>query len=105
MSRIEKRLCVAALVFVIIYIGAVALTIHSRIEKKEVATKIESAGAAPGEGHIMLAELFLPMLILFTVTICFIIVKKKRDKARRLLDVSKKEPQTASDMHSPIARS
>jgi len=91
MSRIEKRLCVLALVFVIVYLGAVALTIHSRIEKKGDITKIESAGAAPDEGHIMLAELFLPMMILFTVTVCFIIVKKKRDKARRLLDDSLKE--------------
>ena len=91
MSRIEKRLCVLALVFVIVYLGAVALTIQTRIERKDEPTKIESAGAAPDQGHLMLAELFLPMLILFTVTVCFIIVKKKRDKAKRLLDVSKKE--------------
>jgi len=98
MSRIEKRLCVAALVFVIIYIGAVALTIHSRIEKKDVSTKIESAGAAPGESHLMLAELLLPMLILLTVTICFIIVKKKMDKTRRILDVPDKGPQIGQDI-------
>jgi hypothetical protein len=34
----------------------------------------------------MLAELFLPMLILFTIAVCFIIVKRKRDKARQLLE-------------------
>ena len=88
MSRFEKKLCIAALVFVMVYLGAVALTIHSRIEKKDDTTRIESAGASPDEGHLMLAELFLPMLILFTVTVCFIIVKKKRDKTRRLLDHS-----------------
>ena len=98
MSRIEKRLCVLALVFVIIYLGAVALSIHLRVEKKDVPMKIESASAAPDEGHLMLAELFLPMLILFTVTVCFIIVKKKRDKARRLLDVSKKASQITPDI-------
>ena len=90
MSRIEKRLCILALVFVIVYLGAVALTIHTGIERKAEPTKIESAGASPDEGHIMLAELFLPMLILFTVTVCFIIVKKKRDKAIRLLDDTQK---------------
>jgi len=98
MSRIEKRLCVLALVFVIIYLGAVTLSIQSKVEKKGDAVKIESAGAAPGEEHLMLAELLLPMLILFTVTICFIIVKKKREKARRLLDVSKKGPQITPDI-------
>jgi NADH:ubiquinone oxidoreductase subunit 6 (subunit J) len=98
MSRIEKRLCVLALVFVIVYLGAVALTIQIRIERKDEPTKIESAGAAPDQGHLMLAELFLPMLILFTVTVCFIIVKKKRDKARRVLDVSKKGPNISPDI-------
>ena len=98
MSRIEKRLCILALVFVVVYLGAVALTIHTRIERKDEPTKIESAGAAPGEGHIMLAELLLPMLILFTVTVCFIIVKKKRDKARRLLDVPRKAPKVTPDI-------
>jgi hypothetical protein len=46
----------------------------------------------------MLAELLLPMLILFTVTVCFIIVKKKRDKARRLLDVPRKAPKVTPDI-------
>ena len=98
MSRIEKRLCVLALVFVIVYLGAVALTIHTRIEKKDEITRLESAGAAPGEGRLMLAELFLPMMILFTVTVCFLIVKKKREKARKLLDVPKKAPQVTPDI-------
>ena len=31
MSKIEKRLIVAALVFVAIYLGAAAITIHTRI--------------------------------------------------------------------------
>jgi len=99
MSRIEKRLCVLALVFVIIYLGAVALSIQSRIEKKDDAIKIESAGAAPGEEHLMLAELLLPMLILLTVTICFIIVKKKREKARKFLDSSKASSQSIPSFH------
>ena len=98
MSRIEKRLCAVALVFVIVYLGAAVLTIQSRIEKKDEVARIESAGAAPDEGHLMMAELFLPMLILFTVTVCFIIVKKKRDKVRRLLDVPRKAPKVTPDI-------
>ena len=101
MSRIEKRLCVLALVFVIVYLGAAALTIYSRIEKKNEITRIESAGAAPDEGHLMMAELFLPMMILFTVTVCFIIVKKKREKTRQLLDASTDEPPIIQEISTP----
>ena len=101
MSRTEKRLCAVALVFVVVYLGAAALTIHSRIEKKNEITRIESAGAAPDEGHLMMAELFLPMLILLTVTVCFIIVKKKREKTRQLLDRSKDEPPIIQEISAP----
>ncbi len=81
MSKIEKRLCIFAIVFVAIYIGAIAMTIHSRVSNEEKITRIESVEPAPGEGQMMLAELLLPMLILFMITVCFIIVKKKRSKA------------------------
>lgn len=89
MSKLEKKLCVFAIVFVVIYIGAVILTIQSRVAQKHDTARIESARSAPGEGHLMMAELFPPMLILFTVTVCFIVVKKKREKARRLLEDTK----------------
>ena len=101
MNRIEKRLCALALVFVIVYLGAAALTIHSRIEKKDEVTRIESAGVTPDEGHLMIAELFLPMMILFTVTVCFIIVKRKREKTRQLLDASKDEPPIIQESSAP----
>jgi len=101
MRPIEKKLCVLALVFVTVYLGAVALTIHSRIVKKEIATRLESAGPSPEEGHLMLAELLLPMLILLTVTISFIIVKKRREKARQLLDESKQASETDPDILYP----
>ena len=74
------------ILFVVIYIGAVVLTIHSRVNKEERITRIESAEPAPGEGHLMLAELFLPMLLLLTITVCFLIVKKKRSKAELSLE-------------------
>ncbi|MBW1838126.1 MAG: hypothetical protein JRF71_06600 [Deltaproteobacteria bacterium] len=86
MSKIEKRLSIFAILFVVIYIGAVVLTIHSRVNKEDRLTRIESAEPAPGEGHLMLAELFLPMLLLLTITVCFLIVKKKRSKAELALE-------------------
>ncbi len=35
MSKFEKRLCIIAIVFVAIYIGAIAMTIHSRVSNEE----------------------------------------------------------------------
>jgi len=86
MSKFEKRLCVGALIFVAVYIGAVALTIHSRIGKADKMERIESAQLTPGESQLMLAQLFLPMLILLALTVCYIIVKKTRAKKALRLD-------------------
>ena len=81
MSKFEKRLCIFALVFVAVYIGAMVITVHSRVSNSEKITRIESVEPGQGEGQMMLAELFLPMAIFFTVTVCFIMVKNKRSRA------------------------
>ena len=39
MSKIEKRLTIFALVFVVIYLGAAAITVHQRITKEEKIEK------------------------------------------------------------------
>jgi hypothetical protein len=93
MNKFEKRLCVFAIVFVAIYIGAVVLTIHSRVRGEEKITRIEALDPGSGEGQMMLAELLLPMLIFFTITVCFLIVKKKRSKAMLSLEASDEEFQ------------
>ena len=93
MSNFEKKLCIFAIVFVTIYLGAVVITIQSRINAKEAVTRLESAKPGPGEGQIMLAELFLPMMILLTVTVSFIIVRKKRAKDITVLEDSKENIQ------------
>ena len=93
MSKFEVRLCIFAIVFVAIYVGAIAITMYSRVNTAEKITRIESATPAPGEGHMMLAELLLPMLILLTITICFIIVKKKRAKMSLALEEADEEFQ------------
>ena len=60
MTKFEKRLCILALVFVIIYIGAAAITIHTRIYKKEDSVaRFESNEITPGERQLLMAELFL----------------------------------------------
>jgi hypothetical protein len=88
MSKFEKRLCIFALVFVAIYLGAAALTIHSRLNKEDKTVRIESFEMTPGERHLLIAELFLPVMILFTLTVCFIIVRKQRAKKMLQLEES-----------------
>jgi hypothetical protein len=93
MNKFEKRLCVLAIVFVAVYLAAAGITIHSRVSDGDKTTRIVSAEPDPAEGNLMLAELFLPMLILLTVTVCFIIVRKKRSKTELLLEESEDEFQ------------
>lgn len=93
MSKFEKRLCIFAILFVAIYIGAIAMTIHTRVSNEEKITRIESVEPAPGEGQMMLAELLLPMFVLFMITVCFIIVKKKSAKAVHGFEESDEELQ------------
>ena len=96
MSKFEKRLVVVALVFVAIYLGAAALTIHTRITKEDRIERFESPDLTPAEGQLLIAELFLPFMILFTLTICFIIVRKQR--AKKLLEM---EAEDEDEAHGP----
>jgi len=91
MTKFEKRLCIAALVFVVIYLGAAAITIHTRISKEERIERIDTAEITPAEGQLLIAELFLPMVILLTLTICFIIIRKQR--AKKLLQLDEPDEQ------------
>lgn len=97
MSKLERRLIVFAVIFVVVYLGAAVLTIQSRISHKETILQLESAGPVRGEAHLMLAELFLPMMILLTVSISFIIVRKKRAKDHRALDREDEENERRSE--------
>ena len=92
LSKTEKRLCVLAVVFVIIYLGAAALTLHSRSGEKEVTQqRFESVAHAKAEGRLAMVELFLPMLVLLAITISFVIVKKRR--ARQIVALEKSEDE------------
>jgi len=82
MTKLEKRLCIFALIFVAVYIGAIIATIQSRTGSGDRVTRIESAQADPAESRLMLAELLLPMTILLVVTVSFIIVKRQRSKIK-----------------------
>ena len=90
MSKFEKRLVVLALIFVAIYLGAAAITIHTRITKEDKIERLESPDLTPAEGQLLIAELFLPVMILFTLTICFIIVRKQRAKKLQRMEEDEK---------------
>jgi hypothetical protein len=78
MRKFEKRICILAIIFVSLYIGAIIITIHSRLKTETRIERIESPAMEPGERMIMMAELLPPMLLLLVITVCFIVVRKKR---------------------------
>ncbi len=78
MRKFERRICIFAFIFVGLYIGAIIITIHSRIKTETRIERIESPAMEKGESMLMMAELLPPMLLLFVITVCFIIVRKKR---------------------------
>ena len=86
MSKFEKRLVIFALVFVVIYLGAAIVTINTRLNKEDRIERLESTKITPTEGRLLMVELFLPMLIFLTLTVCFIVVRKQRAKKMLLLD-------------------
>jgi len=71
---------------VAIYLGAAVLTFHSKYGEEERVEYIESPKLTPAEGRLMLVELFLPMMILLALTVCYIVVRKQRAKRYLKLD-------------------
>ena len=86
MSKLEKRLIIFAIIFVLVYVGAIIATVRSRTDTSQKTTRLESATPTEEEGRLMLAELLLPMAVLFTLSVCFILVRKKRIKTYQTLD-------------------
>jgi len=80
MRKFERRICVLAIIFVSLYIGAIIITIHSRVKTETRIERIESPAMEPGESMIMMAELLPPMLLVLVITVCFIVVRKRRAK-------------------------
>jgi len=91
MSKFEKRLAIFALVFVVIYLGAAIITINTRLNQEDRIERLESTKISPPEGRLLMAQLFLPMLILFTLAVCFIFVRKQRAKKMQKLDEPSEE--------------
>jgi len=98
MSKFEKRLVIFALVFVVIYLGAAIVTINTRLNIEDRIERLESTMITPTEGRLLMAELFLPMLIFFTLTVCFIVVRRQRAKKMLQLDEPDEEFEFPPDL-------
>ena len=91
MNKFEKKVFIAALIFVIIYVGAIILSINSKTDKKVVTTKIESVQIKAEERTFVLAELLLPVVIIFIMAICFVLIKKKNARTIIMSDEEEDE--------------
>ena len=98
-KKLQRWLGIGAILFVLVYIGAVYYTIQSRSHGETRSTMIESARAMEQERHLMLPELLLPMGILFTLAGCYLIVRRRNQKNYQRLDddVEKTEDETIND--------
>lgn len=85
-KKIQRWLGIAAILFVFVYMGAVFLTVQSRIHDNARPTVIESTRAMEQERHLMLPELLLPMGILLTLAGCYLLVRRRNQKIYQRLD-------------------
>ena len=86
MSKLEKRLIIFAIIFVLVYVGAIIATVRSRVDTTPETPRLESATPTEQEGRLMMVELLLPMAVLFAISVCFIWARKKRLKTYQTLD-------------------
>ncbi len=85
-KKLQRWLGIGAILFVLVYMGAVFLTLQSRIHDDARPTVIESARAMEQERHLMLPELLLPMGILLTLAGCYLLVRRRNQKNYQRLD-------------------
>ncbi len=85
-KKLQRWLGIGAILFVLVYIGAVYYTIQSRGHREARPTMIESARAMEQERNLLLPELLLPMGILLTLAGCYLIVRHRNQKTYQRLD-------------------
>ena len=85
-KKLQRWLGIAVILFVLVYMGAIFLTIQSHLRDEVRPTVIESARAMEQERHLMLPELLLPMGILLTLAGCYLFVRRRNLKAYERLD-------------------
>jgi hypothetical protein len=86
MNKLQTWLGIGTIVFVLVYLGAIVITVQSRIEERDRATAIESSRGIEAERHLILPELFLPMGILLALAGSYLIVKRRNARTYERLD-------------------
>ena len=86
MNKLQKWLSFGAIVFVAVYLGAVCLTIQSRVRLQDRPPVLEAARAVEQEGHLLLPELLLPMGILLALAVSYLIIRQRNAAIYRRLD-------------------
>lgn len=84
--QMQKWVGAGTIVFVIIYLGAIVITIKSRTDEKIRTETIESARYLKEESHLILPELLLPMGILFCLSASYLIIRRRNEKKYDQLD-------------------
>lgn len=69
----------------------------SGTENPPAELKLESAAFDAAARHMVLAEVLPPMLVLLTLTICFVLVRKKQHRARLRMDAFEDEHASEQD--------
>ena len=96
-KKLQRWLGIGAIMFVLVYIGAVVLTVKSRGHRGAYPAVIESTRAMEQERNLLLPELLFPMGILLTLAGCYLIVRHRNQKIYRHLD---DEPEEDDDSPS-----
>jgi len=86
LTRFQKILALGAVVFVVFYIGAIALTVQSRLKPDDQPPVITSDHGIEEERYLILPELLLPMGILLALSLSYYVVKRRNIRAYRRLD-------------------
>ena len=103
MNKLEKRLILFAIVFVVVYLGAAVITLNKRFGGDDTAPlRYESEVPTRAEGRLGMVELLPPMLVLLALALTYAAVKKKRAlQMAQLEDAEDEVPDTERMDSSP----
>jgi len=92
-GRLQTWLGIAAVVFVFVYLGAIGITVSSRLKVEERQPVIESARVSEAERHLALPQLLLPMGIVLALSISYLVVRRRNARNYEKLDDDLDEPE------------
>jgi len=85
-KRLQLWLGIGSVAFVLVYAGAIVITIRSQIDSPRRAAVIESARVDESEKHLLLPELLLPMAILLALATSYLVVRRRNARNYDRLD-------------------